>query len=66
MHQSLMLVTALNPHIGNYIYRLIKVIRRQMFIKINYNKYAQFYVTGYDKAAAVAKKAYKENLTVNP
>jgi len=34
MHQSLMLVTALNPHIG------------------------------YDNAAAVAKKAYKENLTL--
>jgi len=61
MNQSLMLVTALNPHIGNYVLRTT-AHQDELDNQFDFN---DFYVIGYDNAAAVAKKAHKENLTVN-
>ena len=61
LHESLMLVTALNPHIGmSYLHKLILIHKKN--IK-NTNLYKTKTI-GYDNAATIAKKAHHNGTTL--
>ena len=58
--QSLMLVTALNP-VSYFLWPLISFLDLMLTVL---NSSGHFQKIGYDNAAAVAKKAHKEGITL--